>query len=91
MLNAYHLSATDPPARLAGKGHGQRRPATVAMPQGNDFLRAGGRFSQHHCRFVGLGAAVEDVGRLQSARADVRQLFGQKHVVLVGVEGGGVN
>ena len=56
VLDTGYLRWADPPDCLRGQAARQRRAATVAVPQRDDFLVAGDRLGQHHRGFVSLGA-----------------------------------
>ena len=56
------------------------------MAQGDDVLALGVDLRQQHRRLVGLRAAVGEKRFFQPPRRDLRQLFRQAHLRLVGVE-----
>ena len=91
VFDAQHLAAADAPIGLAGQVHGQGRASAVAVAQGDDLLVARVGPGQHHRVLVGLRARIGEIGRAQIPRRDLGDLFGQTHMVFVGIEGGRVD
>ena len=56
------------------------------MTQGDDVLALGVNLRQQHRGLVGLGAAVGEERFFQPPRRDLRELFRQPHLRLIGVE-----
>ncbi len=74
------------PARLRGQAQSQIGSAAIAMAQGDDVLALGVDLRQQHRGFVGFRAAVGEKRFFQSPGRDLRELFRQTHLRLVGIE-----
>src|SRR5713226_670801 len=74
------------PGRLSGGGFGKRRAAGIGVAKSDDVVASRGDAGEKNRGFVGLGAGVGEEAFLELAGSDLRELFGERNDLFIGIE-----